>query len=98
MRLYKIIKKPIVTEKTSNMELVNSCYTFEVDSAATKIDIKKAILYIYWVEVSTVNTVSSRSKFKYWKKKWLQYKRREFKKAYVVLRNKKDKIDFSIIK
>lgn len=98
MRLYRIIKKPIVTEKTSNLELLNWCYVFEVDSTATKIDVKKAISFIYWVEVATVNVVSSRAKFKYWKKKWLQVKRREFKKAYVVLKDKKDKIDFSIIK
>ena len=98
MRLYRIIKKPIITEKTSDLELSNSCYTFEISSDATKIDVKKAILEIYWVDVKSVNIVSSRAKFKYWKKKWLQYKRREFKKAYVVLKNKKDKIDFSIIK
>ena len=47
MRLYRIIKKPIVTEKTSNLELINGCYVFEVDSSATKIDIKKAISFIY---------------------------------------------------
>jgi large subunit ribosomal protein L23 len=47
MRLYRILKKPVVTEKTSNAEITNSCYTFIVSPDATKIDIKKAILELY---------------------------------------------------
>ena len=43
MRLYKIIKKPITTEKSSTLEIDNACYTMEVSKDATKIDIKKAI-------------------------------------------------------
>ena len=43
MKLYRLIKKPIVTEKTSNLELTNSTYVFTVDKRATKIDVKKAI-------------------------------------------------------
>lgn len=98
MRLYRILQKPIVTEKTSNQEVVNNSYAFRVSPDATKIDIKKAVLEFYGVEASHVNIINSREKFKYWKKKWMQVKRRAFKKAYVTLRNKKDKIDFSILK
>jgi ribosomal protein L23 len=47
MRLYNIIKKPIFTEKASSMELTKNCYIFQVDSSATKIDVKKTILEIY---------------------------------------------------
>ena len=68
MRLYNILKKPIVTEKTSSLELTQSCYVFEVDSSATKIDIKKAISVIYGVEVESVNVVTTREKFKNGKK------------------------------
>ena len=32
MRLYRLLKKPIVTEKTSNMSLQKNVYVFEVDS------------------------------------------------------------------
>ena len=60
MRLYRILQKPIVTEKTSNEEVSNNCYTFKVTPDATKIDIKKAILELYWVEISHVNIVNSR--------------------------------------
>ncbi len=97
MRLYNILKKPIVTEKTSSLELTQSCYVFEVDSSATKIDVKKAISVIYWVEVETVNMLTTREKFKNGKK-WVQLRKRETKKAYVTLKDKKAKIDFAIIK
>jgi large subunit ribosomal protein L23 len=97
MRLYNILKKPIVTEKTSSLELTQSCYVFEVDSSATKIDIKKAISVIYGVEVESVNVVTTREKFKNGKK-WVQLRKREAKKAYVTLKDKKAKIDFAIIK
>ena len=98
MRLYKIIKKPITTEKTSALEIDNGCYTMEVSSDATKIDIKKAIKELYGIEVATVNILNTRAKFKYWRKRGMQYRKRETKKAYVTLKNKKDKLDFSIVK
>ncbi len=97
MRLYRILKKPIVTEKTSNLELKNNTYVFEVSKDATKIDIKKAILELYGVEVASVNIVNTRAKFKFGRK-WMQIKRREAKKAYVKLKDEKAKIDFSIVK
>jgi len=97
MRLYSIIKKPIFTEKASSMELLKNCYIFQVDSSATKIDVKKTILEIYWVQVASVNIVKTVEKYKNWKR-WLQFKRRASKKAYVTLKDKKSKIDFSVIK
>jgi large subunit ribosomal protein L23 len=64
MKLYRLIKKPIVTEKTSNLELTNNTYVFTVDKRATKIDVKKAIFELYGVEVSDVNMLITREKFK----------------------------------
>jgi len=97
MRLYRIIKKPIVSEKTSNLEMLESCYVFEVDSTATKIDVRKAVSSLYGVEVSSVNMLNTRQKFKYGKK-GMQVKRRATKKAYVKLKDAKAKIDFAIVK
>ncbi len=97
MRLYRILKKPIVTEKTSSLELTSNCYVFEVSNDATKIDIKKSVLDLYGVEVASVNVVNTREKFKYGRK-GTQVKRRPTKKAYVTLKDSKAKIDFSIIK
>ena len=98
MRLFRILKKPITTEKTSNLSLVKNTYVFEVASDATKIDIKKAISEIYWVEVDSVNVFHTREKFKYGRKKWMQLRKRSSKKAYVTLKDKNAKIDFSVLK
>jgi len=97
MRLYRILKKPVVTTKTSNLELINNTYVFEVSKDATKIDVKKAVLDLYGVEVSSVNILNTRMKFKHWKR-GVQIRKRTTKKAYVTLRDSKAKIDFSVIK
>ena len=38
-----IIKKPIVSEKATNMNELDNCVSFIVDTRANKIQIKKAI-------------------------------------------------------
>lgn len=98
MRLFRILKKPVVTEKTSNLEISQNTYVFTVSSDATKIDIKKAVLDLYWVVVESVNILNTREKFKYWKKRGMQLRKRSEKKAYITLKDKKAKIDFSVIK
>lgn len=98
MRLFRILKKPVVTEKASNLEMKQNTYVFMVSPDSTKIDIKKAILELYWIEVESVNIVNTREKFKYWKKRGMQVKRRSEKKAYVTLKDKKAKLDISVIK
>lgn len=97
MRLHRILKKPIVTEKTSPLELNNNCYVMEVSKDATKIDIKRSVLDLYGVEVASVNVLNTREKFKFGKK-GLQFRQRTTKKAYITLKDAKAKIDFSVIK
>lgn len=97
MRLFDIIKKKVVTEKTSSFEMKNWNYVLEVSVDATKIDIKKAILEIYWVEVSSVRVLNTREKFKQ-SKRGIVFRQRTSRKAYVTLKDTKSKIDFSIIK
>ena len=98
MRLFRILKKPITTEKTSNLEVSNNTYVFEVRDDATKIDVKKAVLELYGVEVASVNVLRTREKFKYGKKRGMQLRKRPTKKAYITLKDEKAKIDFSIVK
>ena len=45
-RLYDVIKKPIITEK-SMMATVNNTYTFEVKKDATKVEIAQAVEMAY---------------------------------------------------
>lgn len=97
MRLFDIVKNPVVTEKSSRTELQNWTYVLEVSSDATKIDIKKAILEIYWAEVSSVRVINTREKFKQGKK-GMVIRKRSSRKAYVTLKDASKKIDFSVIK
>ena len=97
MRLYRILKKPIVTEKSSNLEIANNTYVFEVSKDATKIDIKKAVLELYGVSVSNVNILNTRMKFKFGKK-GMQIRKRTTKKAYVTLKDANAKIDVTLVK
>lgn len=97
MRLYRILKKPIVTEKSSTLEIANNTYVFEVSNDATKIDIKKAVLELYGVSVSRVNILNTRMKFKFGKK-GMQIRKRTTKKAYVTLADANAKIDVTLVK
>lgn len=97
MRLYRIIQKPIITEKASQLEINESTYVVCVDSRATKIDVKKSINEVYWLEVASVRMVNVRQKMKHGRKK-MQLKRRTFKKAYVTLKDKSEKLDFIRLK
>jgi len=96
MKLYRILKKPIQSEKTTKISTSNNVYTFVVSSDATKIDIKKAVFDLYWLEVSSVNVLNLKEKFKQWKK-FVQFKRRPLKKAYVTLKDKWVKLDYTIL-
>ena len=60
---YDIIKRPIITEKSSG--LVDKLqYTFEVAVDANKVEIKKAIEEIFNVKVEAVRTVNVHRKAK----------------------------------
>ncbi len=97
MRLFEVVKKPIVTEKSSRAELQNATYVLEVSDTATKIDIKKAILDIYWAQVSSVRVLNTREKFKQGKK-GMVIRKRTSRKAYVTLKDASAKLDLSVIK
>ncbi|WP_406617468.1 50S ribosomal protein L23 [Mycoplasmopsis adleri] len=56
MELTRIIRRPIITEKTNDL-LSQNVYTFEVDYAANKYQIKKAVEFIFKVKVLSVNTI-----------------------------------------
>lgn len=60
---YDIIKRPIITEASMD-NISQKKYTFEVDSSANKIMIKKAVEEIFKVNVKAVNTISMKSKSK----------------------------------
>lgn len=61
MNVYKVLKRPILTEKT-DYQRDNNQYVFEVDRQANKHEIKQAVQTIFDVEVVTVNTMTMKAK------------------------------------
>ncbi|MBC7235306.1 MAG: 50S ribosomal protein L23 [Chloroflexi bacterium] len=57
MNAYEVIKRPILTEKTSNQADTLRQYTFEVDMRATKQDVRKAVETIFDVTVEDVRVM-----------------------------------------
>lgn len=90
-----IIKKPIITEKMTNLGEKLNRYGFIVDKRANKIQIKKAVEEMYDVRVDAVNTIiyGGKSKSRYTKTGIIHGKTASFKKAIVTLAED-DEIDF----
>ena len=63
MEKYEIVKRPLVTEKSTQLA-ESGKYTFEVDRRANKIQIKDAIEKIFDVKVKKVNVINGKPKAK----------------------------------
>ncbi|HOW37413.1 MAG TPA: 50S ribosomal protein L23 [Candidatus Izemoplasmatales bacterium] len=61
MDKYQVIKRPIVTEKTTKLAEKHQ-YTFEVDRNANKIEIKSAVEALFNVKVVSVNVINEIAK------------------------------------
>ncbi|BCA80462.1 50S ribosomal protein L23 [Desulfuromonas sp. AOP6] len=81
--LHQIIKRPLVTEKTSLQKEVGQVVAFEVALNANKIEIKQAVEKAFSVKVKDVNTALTRGKVKRVGRNF--GKRSNTKKAYVTL-------------
>jgi len=62
--IYEVIKRPILTEKTTLQKEEANKITFEVDRRANKIEIKQAVERIFKVKVVDVHTMVVRGKVK----------------------------------
>ena len=81
-KAYEIIKKPITTEKSTNLQQFNQ-YSFVVSKKSNVYEIKHAIETIFKVKVNKINTSILRGKGKTFKG---QYGfRKDVKKAIVTL-------------
>ncbi|MBO9324204.1 MAG: 50S ribosomal protein L23 [Roseiflexus sp.] len=63
MNPHQIIRRPLITEKNTNLMRFNK-YSFEVDRNATKPQIKRAIEEIFNVRVTAVHTMNVRGKLR----------------------------------
>jgi large subunit ribosomal protein L23 len=82
--IYKIIKRPIITEKTTNLKKQNK-YVFEVDINATKSQIKQAVEKLFNVNVVDVRTMIMKGKLRRYGR-YEGYKP-DWKKAIVTLKS-----------
>ena len=89
---YDIIKRPITTEKSTNLQQFNQ-YTFIVSKNSNTFEIKKAIEVIFKVKVSKVNTSILRGKGKTFKG---QYGFRKDTKRAIVTLDEGNTIDSSL--
>lgn len=60
MTAYDIIKRPVITEKSEMLRREYNKYTFEVNTKANKIQIRKAVEEIFNVKVESVSTLNSK--------------------------------------
>lgn len=91
MKLDYIFKKPIITEK-SMIEKAQNRYTFEVDTRASKGQIKKAAEEAFGVEVISVKTAKIAGKRRRVGRFRREVKKPDRKKAIIELK-KGQKID-----
>lgn len=80
---HDIIKRPLVTEKTTIQKDVANQVSFEVDRRANRIQIQKAIENVFNVKVAKVRTMRMRGKVK--RRGRFIGKQRDWKKAIVSL-------------
>ena len=89
-RAYRIIKKPVVTEKSTTDTMNRNAYSFRVPLSANKVEIRTAVELLFDVKVLAVNTarVGGKRRIRGRKVGFTQ----DWKKAIVVL-SPESKID-----
>ena len=84
MKIHDVIRRPLVTEKTTLARETGSVIVFEVAVGATKVDIRRAVEKLFGSKVAAVRTQIAHGKFKRqgrfegqrsdWKKAWVRLK------------------------
>jgi large subunit ribosomal protein L23 len=83
MKMYDIIKGPLITEKATIQKEKSNQLTFEVDRVANRVEIRQAVEKLFNVRVEKVRTMQMKGKFKRMGRSL--GKRRDWKKAIVTL-------------
>ena len=85
MNPYKVIIRPVDTEKTRYQASELGQYVFEVDRNANKIEVKRAIESIFEVDVVSVNMMNVAAKASKRRGRRRVMRRPQWKKAVVTL-------------
>jgi large subunit ribosomal protein L23 len=84
MKLTDVIRRPLITEKTTLVREDGRTLVFEVSRDANKIDIKRAVESLFGSKVESVRTALAHGKMK--RQGRYAGRRSDWKKAYVTLR------------
>ena len=84
MKLTDVIRRPLITEKTSIQREDGRTIVFEVATGANKIEVKRAIEQLLGAKVESIRTNISHAKVK--RQGRFAGRRSDWKKAYVKLR------------
>ena len=85
MNLTDVIRRPLITEKTSLLREDGKTIVFQVAAGANKIDIKRAVEHLLGAKVASVRTSTTHGKVK--RQGRFSGKRPDWKRAYVRLRD-----------
>ncbi len=61
-RMYRVIQKPVITEKATDDTAGRNAYHFRVPVTANKVEIRQAVEKLFEVDVLSVNTARVRGK------------------------------------
>ena len=84
MKLTDVIRRPLITEKTSILREDGRTIVFQVATSANKTEVKRAIEQLLGVKVNSVRTAIAHGKVK--RQGRYAGRRPDWKKAYVKLR------------
>ena len=90
--LYEVIRRPLITEKTTALKETQRSLCFEVHRDASKPEIKKAVESLFGVKVQDVRVANVHGKVK--RQVRSVGRRPDWKKAYVVLKPGEKMIEF----
>jgi large subunit ribosomal protein L23 len=90
--LYEVIRRPLITEKSTAARETQHAVCFEVHRDATKPEIKKAVETCFGVKVADVRIANMHGKVK--RQGRYAGRRPDWKKAYVVLKKDEKMIEF----
>jgi large subunit ribosomal protein L23 len=90
--VYEVIRRPLITEKTTALKETQRSLCFEVHRDASKPEIKKAVESLFGVKVQDVRVANVHGKVK--RQGRYVGRRPDWKKAYVVLKQGEKMIEF----
>jgi len=90
--VYEILRRPLITEKSTVVRETQKAVCFEVHRDATKPEIKKAVEALFGVKVADVRVARVHGKVK--RQGRYMGRRPDWKKAYVVLKPGEKMIEF----